>query len=94
MHRQLLTSEEVESVQSEISALVTKWYAEWRESRVDGADWETVVNRKPAWKEGRWAPASGDPADIELGVRRLYRMTLESKLFEKLSKHEKVCHCV
>ncbi len=84
----------MESVQSEISTLVTKWYSEWRESREDGLDWEAVVNRKPAWKEGKWTPASEDPTDIEMGIRRLYRMTLVSKLFDTMSKHEKVCVCV
>ncbi len=90
LHRQLLTSEEVESIKSEISAIVAKWYTQWLETGMDGNDWETAANREPAWKEGRWQPASDKPADIELGFRRLYRMTLESQLFDRIAKHEKV----
>ncbi len=77
-------------MKSEISAIVTKWYTQWLKTGIDGNDWETTANRKPAWKEGRWQPASDEPADIELGFRRLYRMTLESQLFDRMAKHEKV----
>ena len=90
MNRGLLTAEEVESVRAEISSLVSNWYAKFVKTGVDGNDWEEVANRKPSWKEGRWRPASDSPTDIELGFRRLYRVTLQSQFFDRLSKHEKV----
>lgn len=90
MLRGILSAEEVQSIKEEISAVVSQWYANWNKTGVEGKDWEEVANRKPAWKEGRWTPASSSEDDVELGFRRLYRLTVENKFFDRLSKHEKV----
>jgi len=86
----MLSPEEMDRVRGEISQLVADWYERWTATGVEGKDWEEVANRKPAWKNGQWSPESGSTEDVELGFRRLYRMTLRSQLFDQLSKHERI----
>jgi len=83
--RGLLSQEEVEQSKVEISSIVQEWYAEFQKSGEDGKDWEVIANRLPAWKEGRI-----QPENPELGIRRLYRMALRNKLFERICRHDKV----
>ena len=83
--RGLITQAEVESTRADISAIVREWYAEFQRTASDGNDWEEVVNRMPAWKEG-----DVEPADPEMGIRRLFRMAVKREYFARLARHEKV----
>lgn len=82
--RGLITRDEVEQIRAEISALVKKWYEEYLRKGEDGNDWEEIVNRMPAWKEGRVTPQ-----DPEMGIRRLFRMAVHNELFARMARHEK-----
>ena len=83
--RGLFSQQEVEQNKAEISSIVQEWYAEFQKSGEDGKDWETTVNRLPAWKEGRI-----EPENPEMGIRKLYRMTVRNHLFARMCRHDKV----
>lgn len=83
--RGLLTAEEVDKVNTEVSAIVRDWLEKLRRTGEEGNDWEEIANRDPAWKSGKW-----EPEDPELGIRRLYRMTPHSQFFADLARHHKV----
>lgn len=84
--RGLFSQEEVEQGKVEISSIIREWYAEFQKSGEDGKDWEEIVNRLPAWKEGQI-----QPVNPELGIRKLYRMTVKNQVFERMCRHDKVC---
>jgi len=87
--RGLISQTEVEKTRAEISSIVRDWYAEFqRTGRSDGKDWEEIVNRMPAWKNGET-----EPSEPELGIRRLFRVAVENEYFANLARHEKVCRC-
>ena len=86
--RNLITQEEVVEVLAEISSIIAKWLEKYRQSGEEGNDWEEVVNRRPAWKNGTWQPT---PGEEELGIRRLFRMAVHDEFFARMARHEKVC---
>ena len=84
--RGLISQTEVEKTRAEISSIVRDWYAEFqRTGRSDGKDWEEIVNRMPAWKNGET-----EPSEPELGIRRLFRVAVENEYFANLARHEQV----
>lgn len=85
--RGLISQTQVEETRAEISSIVRDWYAEFqRTGRSDGKDWEEIVNRMPAWKNGEM-----EPSEPELGIRRLFRVAVKNEYFANLARHEKVC---
>ena len=84
--RQLWTAAEVEEANREISAVVKRWYEEWRRTGVEGNDWDEIANRTPEWKCGALDPGE----DYELGFRRLFGVAKRNELFARLARHEKV----
>lgn len=85
--RGLLSSDEVGQVCSEITSICKDWYDNYVKTGKEGADWEEVANRRPAWKDGTWQP---EPGQEELGFRRLFRVCVEREFFARMAGHEKV----
>lgn len=85
--RNVVTQEEVAEILASISDIIAKWLEKYRQTGVEGNDWEEVVNRRPAWKDGTWEPS---PGEEELGVRRLFRMAVHHEFFARMARHEKV----
>ena len=85
--RGLFTSDEVKQVCDEISSVCAEWYDKFVKTGKEGSDWEEIVNRRPAWKDGSWQP---EPGEEELGFRRLFRVCAEKEFFARAARHEKV----
>ena len=85
--RDFFTADEVKQVADEISSVCAEWYENFLKTGKEENDWEDIVNRRPAWKDGSWQP---EPGEEELGFRRLFRVCAEKEFFARAARHEKV----
>ena len=85
--RDFFTADEVKQVADEISSVCAEWYENFLKTGKEENDWEDIVNRRPAWKDGSWKP---EPGKEEIGFRRLFRMCVKNDFFARLASHDKV----
>ena len=83
--RGLLSTEEVEEIKAEASAIIKAWLEKLQRTGAEENDWDEIANRLPSIKEGQ-----SMPEDSELSIRRLFRMAVHNDLFARMAKHEKV----
>ena len=83
--RGLLSTEEVEQIKAEASAIIRDWLGKLQRTGTEEDDWDEIANRLPSIKEGQ-----SMPEDPELAIRRLFRMAVHNDLFARMAKHEKV----
>ena len=86
MVRGLITPREVEATRTEISSIVRDMYSEFQRNGCnDGLDWDEMVNRIPAWKEGKM-----ESLEPEMGIRRLFSVAEKNEQFANLPRHKGV----